>query len=158
VSLSESACRSSRNYSFVILRGMSMVTVGRTRANRKNPSRIRQYRETVVAATDEEGGMPSPLTADEANLLAGGKSFGKLSVGFAGAARPAHVCHCQRNLSPQLPSPEQGISDNPWHGAFSISFCRATIAGKKAPPTTMGQVSPKSVKRRRDPFSKVTSA
>ena len=114
MSLSESACRSSRNYSFVILRGMSMVTVGRTRANRKNPSRIRQYRETVVAGTDEEGGMPSPLTADEANLLAGASLSASSVLG----------------LPEQLGQPTSAIAKGIYRPSFlHLSKVSATIHG-----------------------------
>jgi hypothetical protein len=77
-------------YLFVILGGMLMATEGRSPCSSKNTSRKRP----LDAAIGKKAGRPSPLSADEANPLAGAQVYRQAQCWFAGAARSVRVCHC----------------------------------------------------------------
>ena len=98
-------------YLFVILGGMPVATKG-------GPMPIEEFlaKKGLDAAIGKEAGKPSPLSADESNLLAGARVYQQAQC---------WVCHGQLDQPesaiakgmypppPQLLSPEQGVTDDP---------------------------------------------
>ena len=98
-------------YLFVILGGMPVATKG-------SPMPIEEFlaKKGLDAAIGKEAGKPSPLSADESNLLAGARVYQQAQC---------WVCHGQLDQPesaiakgmypppPQLLSPEQGVTDDP---------------------------------------------
>jgi thiosulfate dehydrogenase len=98
-------------YLFVMLGGIPVATKG-------GPLPFEEFlaKKALDAAIGKEAGKPSPLSADEANLLAGARVYQQAQC---------WVCHGQLGqpesaiakgmypLPPQLLSPEQGVTDDP---------------------------------------------
>ena len=97
-------------YLFVILGGMPVATKG-------NPLPLEKYlaNKGLHAAMDKEAGKPSPLPADEANLVAGARIYpaqcgvchGQLGQPESAAARGMFP------RPPQLLPPKKGVTDDP---------------------------------------------
>jgi thiosulfate dehydrogenase len=98
-------------YLFVILGGMPVATKG-------DPLPFEQFlaQKGLNAAIGKEGERPSPLSADEANLLAGARVYQQaqcwLCHGHAGQPESA-IAKGMYPPPPQLFSPEQGVTDDP---------------------------------------------
>jgi thiosulfate dehydrogenase len=98
-------------YLFVILGGMPVATKG-------DPLPIEQFlaKKGLDAAIGKEAGKPSPLSADEANLLAGARVYQQVQCwvchGHLGQPQAA-IAKGMYPPPPQLLSPEQGVTDDP---------------------------------------------
>lgn len=97
-------------YLFVRLGGMPVATKGAPLPFEKKLARL-----ALHAAMDQEIGRPSPLPADEANLLAGARVYQSQCAvchGELGRAESA-IARGMFPHPPQLLPPKKGVTDDP---------------------------------------------
>jgi len=96
-------------YLFIIAGGMPVATKGA-------PLPLEKYlaRKALHAAMDPEVGKPSPLPADEPNLLAGAKVYqAQCAVCHGGLGQPeSKIAQGMFPHPPQLLPPKKGVTDD----------------------------------------------
>ena len=97
-------------YLFVRLGGLPVPTKGPPLPLEKTIAKI-----ALHAAMDREAGRPSPLAADEANLLAGAKVYQTQCAVCHGVLgrRESAIAKGMFPLPPQLLPPKKGVTDDP---------------------------------------------
>lgn len=97
-------------YLFVVSGSMPVATKGQ-------PLPLEKYlaRKALHAAMDPEAGKPSPLPADEANLLAGAKVYlAQCAVCHGELGQPeSKIAQGMFPHPPQLLPPKKGVTDDP---------------------------------------------
>jgi mono/diheme cytochrome c family protein len=97
-------------YLFVRLGGMPVATKSKPLPMEKKLARM-----ALHAAMDKEAGKPSPLAADETNLLAGAKVYqAQCAVCHGRSGQPeSAIARGMFPHPPQLLPPKKGVTDDP---------------------------------------------
>jgi mono/diheme cytochrome c family protein len=96
---------------FVYGGGLPVATAGKPL-----PGEVFVTRVALHRAIGAEAGRPSPLQADEANLLAGAKVFKAhcaVCHGLPGEAQPGAIARGLFPMPPQLWKQQEGVTDDP---------------------------------------------